>query len=291
VTFRDRRQEETSEGESYYISMTDIMVGVVFIFILLLSFFALQYHATTTALTQASDPQTTALLQMAGNLQPKTVDLQIDYDNKVVCIPTGALAKDGGAATSDKRCFAYSAVAKTAPTASGPTAEESRAALTAFLNGDLAAKTPVQADTANGTLNFTADDLFLPGSDALSPKGVSTAASVAQSLAGRLPCYGYGAPAAACSTTSKMAAVNVAGNASFNAFSAEGQQAYDLALRRTVAFYKALISDQPVLGQIKDGPTDGAQPLLRVASGGQSKAATASSTTEQSISIQFVMAP
>ena len=89
-----------------------------------------------------------------------------------------------------------------------------------------------------------------------------------------------------------MAAVNVAGNASFNAFSAQGQQDYDLALRRTVAFYKALVADQPVLGQIKDGPSEGAQPLLRVASGGQSQAAAAAATaTAQSISIQFVMAP
>jgi hypothetical protein len=289
VRIGDRRDTEVPEGESYYVSMTDMMVGVVFIFILLLSFFALQYHATTSALTKASDPQTTALLQMAANLQPKTVDLQIDYDAKVVCIPTAALAKDGAAASTDKRCFAYTPLTK-APTSSGPSADESREALTAFLKGDLASKTPVQADTANGTLTFTADDLFLPGSDALSPKGVSTAADVAQSLAGRLPCYGYGAPTGACASSSKMAAVEVAGNASFNAFSTEGQQAYDLALRRTVAFYKALIADQPVLGQIKDGPTDGAQPLLRVASGGQSKAATASSTAEQSISIQFVMA-
>jgi hypothetical protein len=289
VRVSKRQDNEIPEGESYYVSMTDMMVGVVFIFILLLSFFALQYHATTSALTKASDPQTTALLQMASNLQSKTVDLQIDYDNKVVCIPTAALAKDDAAASTDKRCFAYSALAK-ASKASGPSADESREALTAFLKGDLASKIPVQADTANGTLTFTADDLFLPGSDALSPKGVTTASDVAQSLAGRLPCYGYGAPTGACASPSKMAAVNVAGDASFNAFSAEGQQAYDLALRRTVAFYRALIADQPILGQIKDGPLDGAQPLLRVASGGQSKAATASSTAEQSISIQFVMA-
>ena len=51
-----RRQDaEVPEGESYYISMTDMMVGVVFIFILLLSFFALQYHATTAALTKADE--------------------------------------------------------------------------------------------------------------------------------------------------------------------------------------------------------------------------------------------
>ena len=134
----------------------------MFIFILLLSFFALQYHATTSALTKASDPQTTALLQMADDLQPKTVDLQIDYDKKVVCIPANALSKDGAAASTDKRCFAYSAVQK-ASAASGPSADESREALTAFLKGDLASKTPVQADAANGTLTFTADDLFSSG--------------------------------------------------------------------------------------------------------------------------------
>ncbi len=292
MRFGDRREVETPEGESYYISMTDMMVGVVFIFILLLSFFALQLRATTSALTQASDPKTTALLQMATNLEDKTVALQIDYDNKVLCVPTTALSKEApsDATSTEKRCFAYSAVAKTAPTASGPSSDESRSALTTFLNGDLAAKTPVQADAASGTLTFTADDLFIPGSDALSPKGVSTTADVAKALAGRLPCYGFGPAAdASCAATAKMAAVNVAGNASFNAFSTEGQAAYDLALRRTVAFYKALISNQPVLGQIKDGPTDDAQPLLRVASGGQSKAATASNTAEQSISIQFVM--
>ena len=291
MRFSQRRDAEVPEGESYYISMTDMMVGVVFIFILLLSFFALQYHATTAALTQADDPKTTALLQSASNLEPRTVALQIDYDNKVVCIPTSALAKDPASASSDRRCFAFSAVPKAGSTPAGGSSDENRAALTNFLNGDLAAKVKVQADAGSGTLSFTADDLFNPGADTLSAKGVATAGDVAKALAGRLPCYGYGAPSGACTETSKMAAVNVAGNASFNAFSAQGQQDFDLALRRTVAFYRALVADQPVLGQIKDGPSPSAQPLLRVASGGQSQAASAAATaTAQSISIQFVMA-
>ncbi len=291
MRFSRRHDAEVPEGESYYISMTDMMVGVVFIFILLLSFFALQYHATTAALTKADDPKTAALLQAATNLENKTVGLQIDYDNKVVCIPIDALSKDNGAApSSERRCFAFSAIQKASPDA-GASAEESRSALTAFLNGDLSAKTPVKADAASGTLNFSADDLFVPGSDTLSPKGVSTTTEVAKALAGRLPCYGYGAATGgACSDATKMAAVNVAGNSNFNAFSAEGQKDYDLALRRTVAFYKALVADQPVLGQIKDSAADGAQPLLRVASGGQSTASTATAATDQSISIQFVMA-
>jgi hypothetical protein len=294
MSVRSRREDEAPEDESYYISMTDMMVGVVFIFILLLTFFGLQYHQTTEALTKADDPKTAALLATADKLESKTVALQIDYANKVVCLPTAALAKDAGGgapAASDRRCFAYSAVKTAAP--AGPSADEARAAVTTFVSADLAtAKAPVEADAANGALNFNADALFSPGSDTLSANGAGVVASVANSLAERLPCYGYGtAVGASCANTAKMAAVTVAGNTSFNAFSAEGQQAYALALKRTVAFYKALTADQPVLGQIRDGASPGAQPLLRVASAGQSTAAAAASTTQQFISVQFVMAP
>jgi hypothetical protein len=280
--------------------MTDMMVGVVFIFILLLTFFGLQYHATTEALTKADDPKTAALLQAAKTLQTKTVALQIDYDNKVVCLPTDALTRTpsdtASAAPStgpnDRRCFAFSAV-KTASAPSGASADENRSAIVNFVNSDLSSsQTPVQADAAGGALNFSADQLFLPGTDALSAKGQQIATDVARSLASRLPCYGYGAgDAAACSGKPKMAAVNVVGYTSFNAFSPEGQRDWDLALKRTVAFYRTLLGDQPVLGRIEDGPTTAAQPLLRVTSAGQSTASTAASTTAQSISIQFVMAP
>jgi len=39
MRFRHRRTHELEEGESYYVSMTDMMVGVVFIFIIMLSHF------------------------------------------------------------------------------------------------------------------------------------------------------------------------------------------------------------------------------------------------------------
>ena len=290
-----RREDETPEGESYYISMTDMMVGVVFIFILLLTFFGLQYHQTTEALTKADDPKTAALLQTAKSLQSKTVALQIDYDSKVVCLPTNILTRnpsDAPPSGGDRRCFAFSAV-RTAAAPAGASSDENRSAVVNFVNSDLSAsQTPVQADAADGVLNFSANDLFLPNSDTLSPKGVSVTADVAKSLAARLPCYGYGAgDAAACAGKPKMSAVNVVGNTSFNAFSPEGQRDWDLALKRTVAFYRALVGDQPVLGQIKDGAAPTAQPLLRVASGGQSTASTATAATAQSISVQFAMAP
>ncbi len=293
---RDRREAETPEGESYYISMTDMMVGVVFIFILLLSFFALQYKATTVALTKASDPQTAALLETAKALQKKTIAAEVDYKQRVLCVPASTLiegaAADGPATADDRRCFAFSPPKTSAAASAGPSSDERRSEVTSFVYADLeATRAPVHADTGGGVLSFSADDLFAPGSDALTPKGAGVVADVAKTLAGRLPCYGYSPDAANCPDQTKMAAVNVAGNTSFNAFSPEGRQAFDLALRRTVAFYNVLVADQPALGRIKAGPEPTAQPLLRVASGGQSSAASSAAAAQQSISIQFVMAP
>jgi len=294
MSVHSQREEDLPEGESYYISMTDMMVGVVFIFILLLTFFGLQYHATTEALTKADDPKTAALLQTAKTLQTKTVALQIDYDNKVVCLPTSTLTRtptDTASGANDRRCFAFSAV-KTASAPAGASADETRSAVVNFVNSDLSsAPTSVKADAANGAVNFSADDIFMPGADTLSPKGQTVAADVAKSLGDRLPCYGYAAgDAVACAGKPKMAAVNVVGYTSFNAFSPEGQRDWALALKRTIAFYRALLAAQPVLAQIKDGPTAAAQPLLRVTSAGQSTASTAVAATAQSISVQFVMA-
>lgn len=293
MRFSRRPDAEIPEGESYYVSMTDMMVGVVFIFILLLSFLGIQYRTTTVALTQASDPQTAALLQTATNLQKKTVAAEVDYQQRVLCVPASTLTEgavaDAAATTDDRRCFAFSPPKARAATSSS---SEERTAVMSFVYDDLqAARSPVNVDTDNGVLSFSADDLFAPNSDTLTPKGAQIVANVAKALAGRLPCYGYlSTTASNCPDSTKMAAVSVAGNTSFNAFSPEGRQAFDLALRRTVAFYNGLVADQPVLGQIKSGSEPTAQPLLRVASGGQSSAANATTAAQQSISIQFVMA-
>jgi hypothetical protein len=37
------RTVDVEEGESYYVSMTDMMVGVIFIFIIMLSYFAFEF--------------------------------------------------------------------------------------------------------------------------------------------------------------------------------------------------------------------------------------------------------
>ena len=47
--------EEIIEEESYFVSMTDMMVGLLFIFILILMYFALQYQKSTEKLENAED--------------------------------------------------------------------------------------------------------------------------------------------------------------------------------------------------------------------------------------------
>lgn len=280
-----RRSRPLEEGESYYISMTDMMVGVLFIFIILLSFFALQYRSTTAALTQAKDAQTAALLTVATALEPESVQAEIDHAHHVVCLPERALGVGAGA---DRRCFAYSP--ETPKPAAAAESRQATADLINFVTADLGAgHIAVKGDAQNDNLSFSADDLFLPGTADLSPNGQAVASRLAASLAERLPCFGYGAPAPAACPDGKLAVVNVASQAGFDAFSAAGRQAAALSLQRSVALHQALTAAQPVLGRLTNAPPGqpGAQPLLRVATFGQSDTHALPAGAGQTLSIIF----
>lgn len=274
------------EGESYYISMTDMMVGVLFVFIIMLSFFALQYRTTTAALTQSKDAQTTALLAIATALQPESVRAEIDRTHHVVCLPANALV----AADDGRRCFAYSGDVIKPPA-------EAKAKLTSadivnFVTADLGTeKAAVHGDSANGNISFSDDALFDPGSATLSANGQAIARQLAGSLAARLPCYGYGGPPTSGCSGQKLAVVFVVGQAGFDAFTEAGRQAAALSLQRSVVFEQALTAAQPVLGRLTNAPPGpSAQPLLRVAANGQSDTHAPTGGAGQTITIVFTPA-
>ncbi|MDC7682908.1 hypothetical protein PQU92_06450 [Asticcacaulis sp. BYS171W] len=289
MRFRHRRADELEEGESYYVSMTDLMVGVLFIFIIMLAYFALHFQATTTELTSAKDAQTTALLRTATALQSKTVMLEVDYKNRVVCVPGQALTEDGSGA--DKRCFAYSATEPVDP------ADEkqqkiaaTQARFSAGFSGDLQSKqVEATVSLSDGSTAFDADKLFTPGTANLSPVGQTMIAQTAKALAARLPCFAYGAPANNCESDQKMSGVIIVATANINAFTAEGRAAQALSLERSVALHRALTTAQPVLGQLRNAP-NGGEPLLRVASIGNSRDNAPASGTDKMLVIQFNMA-
>lgn len=290
---RRGRAVDVEDGESYYVSMTDMMVGVIFIFIIMLSYFALELRATTTRLTTARNPETAALLQTAARLTPKTADIEIDYAARVLCLPESVLSEEGAGSSVDRRCFSFAPPVKAA--AGAVSAGDAQRSLLTFLDADLReVGAPLLGDSANGALTLPADKLFLPGSAQLSPDGARIAGQVAQGLARRLPCLSYGGPAdAGCAAgQSRLALVNVVGQTNLDAFTPQGQQAASLALQRAAAFHQALTRAQPVLAALRNAPPGqaGSQPLLRVASVGQSQEAASRVGDDQTVALQFQMA-
>ena len=286
------RTVDVEEGESYYVSMTDMMVGVIFIFIIMLSYFAFEFRSTTAKLTTARHPETAALLQTAANLTPRTADVEIDYKAQVLCVPETILSETGQGAAGERRCFAFAPPAKvSAQTASAADAQK---LLMQSLDSDLRdVHAPIVGDPASGSLSFRADQLFVAGAATLSPDGQRIAGEVAQTLMRRLPCLGYGVSAGAgCDAAGpKLAVVNVVSQTNLDAFTAEGQQAASLALQRAAAFHQALTAAQPALKDLRNAPVGqpGSQPLLRVASVGQSQEGASKVGDDQTVSIQFQM--
>ncbi len=279
------------DGESYYASMTDMMIGVVFIFIIMLAYFAFQFRSTTAALTGAKDAQTTALLQTATALQPKTVRVEIDEKAHVLCVPGAVLA----AGDVGRHCFAYSGSAPRARATPEDRARAERATLVGQLESDFdSARLPASGDAADGNLSFPADQIFLPGATTLSPGGQAIVQKVAAILAQRLPCYAYGGTTNGCETQGiKMTRANVITSANFDAFTDQGRAQAALALQRSVAFHNALVRLQPSLDQLRTAPPEqgGGQPLLQVASWGQSQAALPAGSGSQTVVVTFEMTP
>ena len=249
MKFHHRRANGIEEGESYYVSMTDMMVGVLFIFIIMLSYFALQFRVTTASLSEV----TASATQDAGRMDSVTATIQLDRQNHVVCLPGSAF---GDAA---RHCFAYTsnpasqqASASSASAAStSAMADADQAEVVAAISADLTSE-PVKATSDKGGLSFKADELFQPGTATLSPAGQATVAKAALSLAKQLPCYGDGArPADNCDNSSKLQMVGVGANASVDSSTPEGRAAASLTVQRSAAFYAALVAAQPSLRDLK----------------------------------------
>ncbi|MGN8000841.1 OmpA/MotB family protein [Sphingomonas sp. 22176] len=83
--------EHTVEEENYFISMTDMMVGLVFIFIVLLMYFALQFRDVTEQLSGADKTRTEILKQLEQTLKSKGVQVTIDTQNGVLRLPDAIL--------------------------------------------------------------------------------------------------------------------------------------------------------------------------------------------------------
>lgn len=90
------------EEESYFVSMTDMMVGMLFIFIIILMAFALnlkqqetQLASTTDRLTEAQQTRAEMLRDIRRTLLDRGVDVFIDERNGVLRLPERLLFRRG----------------------------------------------------------------------------------------------------------------------------------------------------------------------------------------------------
>lgn len=70
--------EQPLEEEGYFVSMTDMMVGLLFIFILMLMYFALQYQDTTEQLTNANKTRGEILVKIGQSLKDQGFEVEIN---------------------------------------------------------------------------------------------------------------------------------------------------------------------------------------------------------------------
>lgn len=90
------------EEESYFVSMTDLMVGMLFIFIIMLMAFALnlreqedKFDQTTSALTQANETRREMLEDIKNQMEKLGVKVIIDPENGVLRLPEELLFPRG----------------------------------------------------------------------------------------------------------------------------------------------------------------------------------------------------
>lgn len=91
-----------SEDESYFVSMTDLMVGMLFIFIIMLMAFALNLRAqeekfdeTTTALTKANKTRSQMLEYIKQTMLERGIKVKIDTENGILRLPEELLFDRG----------------------------------------------------------------------------------------------------------------------------------------------------------------------------------------------------
>lgn len=94
-----RRSRSEEEEESYFVSMADMMVGLLFIFIILLLYFALQFRQTTEELTGAGQTRREILEtlkeRLDKRLRPYNLTVRIDAETGVLSLPNSILFNTG----------------------------------------------------------------------------------------------------------------------------------------------------------------------------------------------------
>lgn len=105
------RRKPPEEGESYFMSMTDMMVGLLLIFIILLAYFALNLQTKTEELTGANRTRAEILNDLQQSLKDRGLQVEIDTKTGVLRLPDDVLFDKGQWELTERGQAAISKVA------------------------------------------------------------------------------------------------------------------------------------------------------------------------------------
>lgn len=86
---------QESNEESYYVSINDMLIGLLFLFIIILMYFALQLRVATQDLITSEDTRNELLEKVARYVREHSVRAEVDFSAGVLRLPDEILFEKG----------------------------------------------------------------------------------------------------------------------------------------------------------------------------------------------------
>ncbi|MEJ2816409.1 hypothetical protein [Caulobacter sp. CCG-8] len=91
----DEAFEHAVEEESYFVSMTDMMVGMIFIFIILLMYYVLQFSTTISRFEDVNQARAKIAVELKEELERRGVAVTIEENSSVLRLKDNVLFDSG----------------------------------------------------------------------------------------------------------------------------------------------------------------------------------------------------
>lgn len=105
--------DTAASEESYYVSITDLLIGLLFIFIILLVFFAAQFRDQAEQIVSSAQTRAELLQKMADDLEARNVEVDLDLPHGVLRLSGEGLFEVGDREPTERGVTALTALADT----------------------------------------------------------------------------------------------------------------------------------------------------------------------------------
>lgn len=181
---------EEGGGEGYFASVSDMMVGILFIFLLLLTVFALNFR-------DAEQEQKAKLADLVEAQKRAAAAEELATEAKLIARREAARAEASKAENDRFRTLLFDAVAQLEKDIRDR--ETARGQLLISLQQSLSNRgVSVSIDPTSGILRLPEDLLFKTGDSTIGKENFSKLQTLAAVLASTLPCYVHGGDASVC---------------------------------------------------------------------------------------------